>query len=249
MTQTTPQRLRADALLVARGLFPTRAQARAAIEAGGVTADGAAVTKPAQLLLEDAVLVAAPAHPWASRGGVKLAHALAAFGVDPEGRVCLDIGAAHGGFCDVLLARAALRVYAVDVGRGQLAPRLAGDPRLVNLEGVDARRLDAKLVPEPPTLITADASFIGLAKLLPAALALAAPQAELVALFKPQFEVGPDHVGKGGLVRNAAAIHAAQAMLTHWFVAQGWPVADVIASPILGGDGNAERLIWARRAR
>ncbi|MCG8441797.1 MAG: TlyA family RNA methyltransferase [Caulobacterales bacterium] len=240
-------RRRADLLLVERGLFSSRAQARAAIEAGGVAADGRAVRKPSELIDETAAIDAAPAHPWVSRAGVKLAHALDQFQVDPAGRPCLDVGASTGGFTEVLLAAGARHVIAVDVGRDQLHPRLRADARVTSLEGRDARDLAAGDAPEPASLVTCDASFIGLAKVLPAALGLAAPQADLIALFKPQFEVGPEGVGKGGVVRDAARAAAALDTVSRWLTAAGWPIVATTGSPIPGADGNQETLIWARR--
>lgn len=241
-------RKRADILLVEKGLFDSRAKARAAIEAGGVTADGAPVRRPADLLAEDAVIVAEAAHPWVGRGGVKLDHALTLWPVGVEGRVVLDVGASTGGFVQVCLQRGAARVYAVDVGRGQLHASLAGDPRVTNLEGVDARALDATTIPQPPGLVVCDASFIGLAKVLPAALALAAADADLVTLVKPQFEAGPDRVGKGGVVRDEAVRAAVLAEVRESLEALGWAVQATTQSPITGGDGNVEYLLWARRA-
>jgi len=241
-------RRRADLLLVARGLFESRAKARAAIEAGGVTADGRVVAKAAELVAEDAVIEAAPAHPWVGRGALKLEHALAAWPVAVAGRVVLDVGASTGGFTEVCLAAGARRVYAVDVGVGQLHPSLADDPRVVSLEGLDARRLTAAEAPEPPQLVVCDVSFIGLAKALPAALALAAPDAELIALVKPQFEVGPQGVGKGGLVKDEAARAAAVAGVGDFLRDAGWAVRETLDSPIEGGDGAREYLVWARRA-
>lgn len=238
---------RADAVLVARGFFTTRAQAQAAIAAGRVTADGALVRKPAQRVKPNAAIVAEPAHPWASRGGLKLVAALDLFGVDPTGREALDVGASTGGFTDVLLARGAARVTAVDVGRDQLAARLRADPRVAIREGLDARALTPADLPSPPDLIVCDASFIGLAKVLSRPLALAAPGAVLVALFKPQFEVGPDGIGKGGLVRADADVAAAEARTSAWLEAQGWPVLGAADSPIIGGAGARERLLHARR--
>ena len=188
-------------------------------------------------------------HPWVSRGGVKLAHALAHFGIAPEGVVALDIGASTGGFTDVLLAHGAARVYAVDVGRGQLAWKLRQDPRVVVLEGVNARRLDREQVPEPVDLIVCDASFIGLATLLPAALALAASGATVVALIKPQFEAGREQVGKGGIVRDPAVRDQVVARIRAWLAAlPGWRVLGTTESPITGAGGNVEYLIAARKA-
>jgi 23S rRNA (cytidine1920-2'-O)/16S rRNA (cytidine1409-2'-O)-methyltransferase len=177
---------------------------------------------------------------------LKLAHALAHWRISPRDRVVLDIGASTGGFTQVCLAGGASRAYAVDVGRGQLHPQVADDPRVINLEGLDARKLDAASVPEPPDLIVCDASFIGLEKALPAALALAAPGADLIALVKPQFQVGPGRVGKGGVVRDAAARQEAQDGVKAFLEAAGWRVDDVIDSPIEGSDGNREYLLHAR---
>jgi 23S rRNA (cytidine1920-2'-O)/16S rRNA (cytidine1409-2'-O)-methyltransferase len=239
-------RKRADLLLVERGLFESRAKARAAIEAGGVSADGRTVGKPSEALDEAAEIVAEPAHPWVGRGALKLVHALDLWPIAVAGRVVLDVGASTGGFTQVALARGAARVYAVDVGRGQLHPSLAGDPRVVSLEGLDARALTAELVPEPPGLIVTDVSFIGLAKALPAALALAAADADLVALVKPQFEVGPERVGKGGLVKDAAARAEALAGVRAFLETAGWRIDAAAQSPIAGGDGNLEWLLWAQ---
>lgn len=239
---------RLDIELVTRGLAASRAQARAAIEAGKVSVDGVTAGKPGQGVTGDSRIDYEPPHPWVSRGGLKLAHALDAFGVDPAGLTCLDVGASTGGFTDVLLARGARRVFAVDVGRGQLAAKLAADPRVVSMEGTDARGLTSAEIPEAPDLVVCDASFIGLAKVLPAALALAAPGARLAALFKPQFEVGPAHIGKGGLVKDPRAAEDAAAAFETWLRSAGWKIAAWADSPIAGGDGNRERLFLALRA-
>ena len=241
-------RTRADLLLVARGHFERRAKARAAIEAGGVLADGRPVTKASELLADDAGLDATPAHPWVGRGALKLEHALATWPVRVEGCVVLDVGASTGGFTEVCLAAGAMRVYAVDVGRGQIHASLTDDPRVTILEGLDARSLTLAHVPHAPELVVCDVSFIGLAKALPAALALAAPGAELVALVKPQFEVGPERVGKGGVVKDAAARAGALADVEAFLQAAGWAVQATTDSPIEGADGNREYLLWARRA-
>lgn len=238
---------RADLLLVARGLFESRAKARAAIEAGGVTADGRPVAKASELIADDAILVAPPAHPWVGRGALKLVHALDLWPVALVGRVVLDVGASTGGFTEVCLSRGAARVYAVDVGRGQMHPKVAADPRVVGLEATDARDLTTALVPEPPGLIVSDVSFISLEKAMPAALALAQPGADLVALVKPQFEVGRGNVGKGGIVSDAAAQMAALEAVKAFVAASGWTVRDTTDSPIEGGDGNREFLLWATR--
>ena len=240
------ERRRLDVELVLRGLAPTRARAREAIEAGKVLVDMRIASKPGQLVAATTLIEAEAAHPWVSRGGLKLDHALTAFSIAAAGRHCLDIGASTGGFTDVLLARGARRVVAVDVGVGQLHPRLRADLRVVSHESTDARSLDAAMVIEPPTLIVCDASFIGLAKLLTRPLELAAPHASLVALFKPQFEVGPANVGKGGIVSDASAVATAAAELELWLGYAGWPVIAWTDSPIAGGDGNHERLFMAR---
>ena len=181
---------RADKLLVSLGLFDSRASARAAIEAGNVTAGGVVVTKPSQMLSRDDRIEAQPAHPYVSRGGLKLAHGLSAFGVDPAGRVCLDIGASTGGFTDVLLRAGATHVVAVDVGRGQLHSSLSDEDGVTSLEAQDARTLTGEMLGDTPSLLVCDASFIALEKLLAVPLSLAAERAEIVGLFKPQFQVG-----------------------------------------------------------
>jgi len=239
--------VRADLLLVARGLAESRAKARAAIEAGGVTAGGRPVRRASELLDEAAELVAAPAHPWVGRGALKLVHALDLWSVQVDGRVVLDIGASTGGFTQVCLSRGAARVYAVDVGRGQLHPSLASAPRVVALEGTDARRLDAVQISQAPGLVVCDASFIGLAKVLPAALNLAKPHAELIALVKPQFEVGPERVGKGGVVKDPTARADAVAGVAAFLQGAGWSVLAQADSPIAGADGNLEMLLHARK--
>ncbi|MEZ5891049.1 MAG: TlyA family RNA methyltransferase [Xanthobacteraceae bacterium] len=240
-------RLRADRLLVERGLFESRAKAQAAIAAGRVLADGAPVHKASDEIARDAELVAAPAHPFVSRGGVKLAAALDARAIDVAGRICLDVGASTGGFTQALLERGARRVYAIDVGRGQLSPILAGDPRVVSLEATDIRALDPAALPEPPSLAVIDVSFISLKLVLPAVLALAAPGCRLVALIKPQFEAGRDRVKKG-VVRDPQ-VHAAVCDEIAAFVRSlGCTVEALLPSPIEGGDGNREFLIVARCA-
>ena len=240
---------RADRLLVARGLAESRTRAQALIAAGLVLCDGRPLVKASQDLEEKAeLIVTGRDHPWVSRGGVKLAAALDAFGLNPSDRVCLDLGASTGGFVDVLLSRGAAKVYAVDVGRGQLAAGLSADPRVVSLEQTDARSLTGSLVIEPIELLSADLSFISLTLALPAALDLVAPGGRLIALVKPQFEAGPAAVGKGGILRDPAVRLAAVAKVRNWLDAQvGWTVEDVIDSPIAGGDGNREALLSARR--
>lgn len=238
---------RLDVELVRRGLMASRAQARAAIEAGKVLVDGAVAAKPGLSVSAQSVIVAEPAHPWVSRGGLKLEHALDTFAVDPAGRACLDVGSSTGGFTDVLLSRGARRVVAVDAGRDQLHAKLRDDSRVVSLEATDARDLTAELLGEPPSLIVVDASFIGLAKLLARPLELAAKDATLVGLFKPQFEVGPAHVGRGGIVSDQAAVERSAAEFEVWLKQQGWPIRAWTQSPIAGGDGNRERLFIANR--
>ncbi|MBN9479630.1 MAG: TlyA family RNA methyltransferase [Bordetella sp.] len=241
--------MRIDQLLVARGIFETRARARAAIEAGLVKADGRVVAKPAEKVPEDAEIEAEAAHPWVGRGALKLERALDLWPVEVEGRVVLDVGASTGGFTEVCLNRGAARVFAVDVGTGQLHPRVAADPRVTDLEKTDARDLTSALIPEAPSLIVCDASFISLSKVLPAALVLAAPGADLVTLVKPQFEAdGPRAVGKKGVVKDPAAHAAAVARVRDWLEEGGWSVREVADSPITGGDGNVEFLLWARKA-
>jgi len=239
---------RIDRTLVKRGLFESRASARAAIEAGCVQVDGVTITKPAQEISEDAVIEAEPVHPYVSRGGLKLVHALEAFGVDPAGRRCLDIGASTGGFTEVLLLAGAAHVVAVDVGRGQLHPRIAGEPHVANYEATDARSLTADMLGEAPSLLVCDASFISLEKLLEVPLSLAAPGADFVGLFKPQFQVGRKNVGRGGIVTDLAAADTAAEQFDAWMKEKGWPIHAWTASPISGGDGNAERLFHAVKA-
>jgi 23S rRNA (cytidine1920-2'-O)/16S rRNA (cytidine1409-2'-O)-methyltransferase len=240
-------RKRLDVVLVERGLAESRARAQAAIEAGAVTVNGRPALKPAEAVDANASIIARPAHPWVGRAALKLDHALSIWPVRAEGRVVLDVGASTGGFTEVCLIRGAARVYAVDVGRGQLHERLAADPRVVSLETTDARELDRRLIPEPTGLIVCDVSFIGLAKALPAALALAEPGADLIALVKPQFEVGPGKVGKGGLVTRRTDQDAALAATIAFVESSGWAVRDSAESPILGGDGNREFLLWASK--
>jgi 23S rRNA (cytidine1920-2'-O)/16S rRNA (cytidine1409-2'-O)-methyltransferase len=239
-------RIRIDRLLVTRGLFESRAKAQAAITAGLVTADGVPVGKSSDEIAEDADLRAEPAHPFVSRGGVKLEAALDHFGFDPAGCVCLDVGASTGGFTEVRLARRARRVYAVDVGREQFHASLRARPEIVSLEATDIRALAAAQLSEPPGFITVDVSFISLKQVLPATLALARSTARLIALVKPQFEAGRQALKKG-IVRDAAVQAAVCDDIAGCVTSLGWSVAGVIPSPILGGDGNREFLIAANR--
>jgi 23S rRNA (cytidine1920-2'-O)/16S rRNA (cytidine1409-2'-O)-methyltransferase len=238
-------RKRADIVLVERGFFPSRARAQAAIAAGLVKVGGVALNKASEAVAGDAEIAAEAPHPYASRGGLKLAAALDAFGLDPADLVCLDVGASTGGFTDVLLVRGALRVVAVDVGHGQLAARLATDHRVRSLEGLDARALTRAHVGEAPGAIVCDVSFISQRLVLPHMLPLAAPQAWLVSLVKPQFEVGPADIVKGR-VRSEAALERACADVRACIEAQGWGILGLIPSPILGGRGAKEFLIAAR---
>ena len=242
-------RRRLDLVLVERGLAPSRSQAQDLIKHGRVSIDQKVCTKPSAEVEANQVLTLAPGTPaYVSRGAVKLAAALDAFKFDPDGRVALDVGASTGGFTEVLLTRGAEKVYAVDVGHDQLHASLRNDPRVISLEGCDARTVTRQLLPPPVTAIVADVSFISLTKALGPALVLAAPGAWLVALIKPQFEVGRARVGKGGIVRDEAARQAAVEDVTAWFSAQpGWRISGIIASPIKGGSGNEEFLLGALR--
>jgi 23S rRNA (cytidine1920-2'-O)/16S rRNA (cytidine1409-2'-O)-methyltransferase len=239
-------RERADRLLVARGLFESRTRAQAAIAAGLVTADGVPVRKASDELSTAAVIEAEPEHPYVSRGGVKLAAALDHFQLDAAGRVCLDVGASTGGFTEVLILRGARRVYAIDVGRDQLHPRLRGRDDIVCLEATDIRRLDPLRLPEPPDFATVDVSFISLKLVLPAIGKILKPRATLVALIKPQFEAARRAIKKG-IVRDTA-VHAAICDDIGAFLTElGWRVGGVAPSAILGGDGNREFFIEAER--
>ncbi|WP_428152626.1 TlyA family RNA methyltransferase [Brevundimonas sp.] len=235
--------------MVSRGLVESRSRAKAAIEAGGVTVDGQPARAASQGVGEDAVVTVVEAHGWVGRAALKLDHALTLWPVQVKGRVVLDVGASTGGFTEVCLARGATKVFAVDVGQGQMHPKVSGDPLVVNLEKTDARILDSDLIPEMPGLIVCDASFIGLAKVLPAALKLAAEDADLIALVKPQFEGdGPKDAGKKGVVKDPQAHLDAVRRVSDWLKMVGWTVRATAESPITGGDGNIEFLLWARRA-
>jgi 23S rRNA (cytidine1920-2'-O)/16S rRNA (cytidine1409-2'-O)-methyltransferase len=250
MSKAKAGKTRADVALVERGLVESRAKAQALIMAGKVFAGERKLAKAGESIAEDQALeVRGQDHPWVSRGGLKLAHALEAFGLDPTGLTCLDVGASTGGFTDVLLQHGAARVYAVDVGHGQLAWKLRNDPRVVVLERTNARTLTAEQVPEPVDLLVCDASFIGLEVLLPAPLALTAPGAVMAVLIKPQFEVGKERVGKGGVVRDPALHQEVCRRIEAWVAAQpGWTVEGVVESPITGPEGNKEFLLVARKA-
>jgi len=242
-------KIRADQMLVDRGLVESRTRAQALILAGKVFSAEARVAKAGQFLPADAPLeVRGQDHPWVSRGGLKLAHGLAHFDLSPEGRVCLDIGASTGGFTDVLLSHGAIRVHSIDVGHGQLAWKLRTDPRVVVHERTNARHLTHDAIGEPAGALVCDASFIGLATLLPAPLSLCAPGAWAIALIKPQFEAGPGQVGRNGVVRDPA-VHAevCDRIGAWWSSRPDWTVLGITESPITGPEGNHEFLIAARR--
>ncbi len=238
-------RKRVDVVLVERGFFPSRARAQAAIAAGLVSVDGVALKKPSDEITGDARIEAEAPHPWASRAGIKLAGGLDAFALDPKGLVCLDVGASTGGFTDVLLARGAAKVVAVDVGHGQLDPRLAADARVRSLESVDARALTSAMLGETPAAIVIDVSFISQRLVLPHVLKLAAERAWLVSLVKPQFELDRADLVKGRVVSEAALERACDAVRAA-IEGQGWIVLGLIPSPVLGGGGAREFLIGAR---
>jgi 23S rRNA (cytidine1920-2'-O)/16S rRNA (cytidine1409-2'-O)-methyltransferase len=239
-------RQRADRLLVERGLFDSRAKAQAAIAAGLVTADERIVRKPSEEIPVDASLRAGAAHPYVSRGGVKLAAALDHFRFDPRNRVCLDVGASTGGFTQVLLDRGARRIYAVDVGHGQMHKSLRARPEIASIEDTDIRSLSPARLDEAPQLITVDVSFISLKLVLPPAITLAKIPAKLVALIKPQFEVGA-RAAKKGVVRDKTVHVSVCDDIANFVVRLDWRVLGIIPSPIRGGDGNAEFLLGAAR--
>jgi len=240
-------KLRADQLLVDRGLAESRARAQALILAGLVFLGDKKIDKAGQQVAEDAALdVRGRDHPWVSRGGIKLAHAIGHFEIDVSGMVAIDVGSSTGGFTDVLLSKGAARVYAVDSGTNQLAWKLRSDPRVIVHEQTSARILTADHVPEAVDIIVCDASFISLTKVLERPISFARPGAQLIALIKPQFEAGREEVGKGGVVRDPA-IHARVCdEVSQWVTAQGWTVEGVTPSPITGPQGNIEFLIHAR---
>ena len=240
--------IRADQLLVDRGLVESRARGQALILAGLVFSGDRKIEKAGQALKADAPLtVKGRDHPWVSRGGIKLAHGLAHFGWDVAGAIAIDVGSSTGGFTDVLLTNGAVRVYAIDSGTNQLAWKLRQDERVVVHEQTNARHLTAEQIPEPIDLIVCDASFISLTKVLPTPMDFARPGARLIALIKPQFEAGRDEVGKGGVVRDPEVHARVCGEIEGWLAAQGWAVAGVTASPITGPEGNVEFLIGAVR--
>jgi 23S rRNA (cytidine1920-2'-O)/16S rRNA (cytidine1409-2'-O)-methyltransferase len=240
---------RADIFLVEHGYAESRSEAQAAIRAGKVSADRKPILKPSQTIADGAAIVYEKPHPYVSRGALKLIAALDRFALSPAELICLDVGASTGGFTEVLLERGARKVYAVDVGHGQLNPKLAANPRIVSLEGVNARDLAPALITEEVDAVVADVSFIGLKLVLPAALKLARKGAWLVALVKPQFEAGRDRVGRGGLVKDNVVQEDALQGIVDWQGTQpGWSVIGTMESPVTGGDGNREFLLAARKA-
>jgi 23S rRNA (cytidine1920-2'-O)/16S rRNA (cytidine1409-2'-O)-methyltransferase len=242
-------RPRLDQALVDRGLVESLSRAQAMVMAGKVYSGERRLEKSGMRIKEDmAINVRGEPHPWVSRGGLKLAHALSCFAIDAKGWVALDVGSSTGGFTDVLLAEGASRVYAVDVGRGQLAWKLRKDDRVIVLEGMNARALSTDEIPEPPDAVVCDASFIGLHVVLPAALTLARPGAHLVALIKPQFEVGRGQVGEGGIVRDPALHEEVTNRIRTWLEKEmGWKIIGIVESPVLGAEGNKEFLIAAQK--
>jgi len=239
-------RKRADSLLVERGLFESRARAQAAIEAGLVMADGRPVTKPSEAIPVDAALQAQPAHPFVSRGGVKLSGALEQYPIEIENHVCLDVGASTGGFTEVLLANGASLVFAIDVGHGQLHPSLHGHPKIVSMEATDIRAFEGKRLPMRPDVVVIDVSFISLKAVLPVALSLAAAPMHLLALIKPQFEAPRKH-SKGGIIRNAMVHQQVCDDISALAASIGCTDIQVFPSSIKGGDGNIEFFLGARR--
>ena len=242
----SPPRKRADVLLVERGLFESRARAQAAIEAGLVTANDKQVLKASEGIAADAVLQAEPAHPFVSRGGVKLAGALERYPLDIEDHVCLDVGASTGGFTEVLLANGAGLVFSIDVGHGQLHPSLHGHPRIVSMEETDIRGFENKRLPQRPDIVVIDVSFISLKAVLPVALSLAAAPMHLLALIKPQFEAPRKH-SKRGIIRDASVHRQVCDDIAAFAASLGCSGIDVFPSSITGGDGNIEFFIGARR--
>jgi 23S rRNA (cytidine1920-2'-O)/16S rRNA (cytidine1409-2'-O)-methyltransferase len=239
-------RKRVDVLLVERGLFESRARARAAIDAGLVIANDKQILKPSEVVPADAVLQAQPAHPWVSRGGVKLAAALEQYEIEIEDHVCLDVGASTGGFTEVLLANGAALVFAIDVGHGQLHPSLHGNPKIVSMEATDIRQFEGKRLPARPDVVVIDVSFISLKAVLPVALSLAAAPMHLLALIKPQYEAERRH-SKHGIIRNAMVHQEICDDITAFAASLGCTDIQVFPSSITGGDGNVEFFIGARR--
>ncbi len=246
--ELNPKKTRIDQLLVERGLAESRTRAQALVMAGLVFAGDRKIAKPGDTVPADAAIdVKGRDHPWVSRGGIKLDHGLSHFGWDVAGAVAIDVGSSTGGFTDVMLSRAVVRVYAVDSGTNQLAWKLRQDDRVVVLEQLSARLLTAEHIPEPVDLIVCDASFISLAKVLPVPMGFAKPGARLLALIKPQFEAGRAEIGKGGVVRDEAVRERVCAEVAAWLEGEGWAVLGLTTSPITGPEGNVEYLIGAQR--
>ena len=239
------QAVRADKFLLEQGYFDTRAQAQAAIKAGKVRVNGRVLKKASTLLTEQDQINAAKVHPWVSRGGIKLDYALKTFGINVDGVTALDVGASTGGFTDVLLTRGAAKVFAVDVGHDQLHAKLKDDPRVISMEGQDARALKLDMFTPAPSLIVCDASFISATKVLSAALNIAHAGTRLITLVKPQFEVGPEGIGKGGIVKSASLSDIALSDVSAWVSSKGWQIEATDSSPIKGGSGNTEFLLYA----
>lgn len=239
--------MRLDAFLFENGYYESRARAASAIKAGKVKVDGKTARKPASKIADTAQIEAQQEHPWVSRGGLKLDHALRSFAVDVEKRVCLDVGSSTGGFTDVLLSFGAAKVYAVDVGRGQLHEKLLKNQRVISMESTDARTLVSEQFDPIPGLVVCDASFISAMKVLGRSMEIVEPGAELITLVKPQFEVGQDNIGRGGLVRDPVMARSALVNVTNWLTSQNWQVLATDTSPIKGGDGNTEFLVHARK--
>lgn len=244
------ERIRLDLALEARGLLPSRARARDAVLRGTVSVNGVVATKPNQPVgAADTITLEDPAARYVSRAALKLVAGLDAGGIDPKDRVALDLGASTGGFTQVLLERGAAKVFAVDVGHGQLHADIARDRRVVSLEGINARDLTREAIPQAPDLLVCDVSFVSVVKVIDVPLALCAAAADAVILFKPQFEVGREHVGRGGLVTDAGAIADAQARVTAFMAERGWLHRHAVHSPIAGGDGNRETVLVFRRSQ
>jgi len=239
--------MRADQYLTLHGYYDSRARAQAAIKAGLVSINGRVIKKSSEKIADDSQVSAGREHPWVSRGGVKLDHALRLFDVDAAGRTALDVGASTGGFSQVLVERDVVKVYAVDVGHGQLHTDLIGHPKIISMEGRDARTLSPTDFDPVPNLIVCDASFISAMKVLETPMKLAARPADLITLVKPQFEVGKSNIGRGGIVKSEELGFRALDNVRHWVIAQGWRVLGTGISPIKGGSGNTEYLLHARR--
>ncbi|NNE56738.1 MAG: TlyA family RNA methyltransferase [Hellea sp.] len=238
---------RLDIKLVELGLYESRARAASAIKTGHVKIDGKTATKPSQKVANNNIIEAEQEHPWVSRAGIKLAHALKLFNIDVSGKTCLDVGSSTGGFTEVLLDNGARKIYAVDVGQGQLHNKLKGHPKVVSMEQTDARTLRADMFDPLPQIVVCDASFISATKILEKPLSIVQPGAVLISLVKPQFEVGRENIGRGGLVKTEELAKKALTFVVNWVSELGWEVRATNLSPIKGGDGNIEYLLYARK--